>query len=73
MFKNKFYVKNAVVVFFDVLHVEITQKLQILIILTIFSKFSDDFQFSLIFGGITEEKFEKGSKKLELKAPVRKT
>ena len=59
--------------FFEVLHVEIAQKLQILKISPIFSDFSLDFQFSLILGGVMEKKSEKGSNELELKATFRET
>ena len=59
--------------FFEVLHVEIAQKLQILKISTIFSNFSVDFQFLLFFGGVMEKNSEKGSNELELKAPFRET
>ena len=52
MFEIEFYVKNA---FFEVLHVEIAQKLQILKISLIFSDFSVDFQFYLIFGGVVKK------------------
>ena len=45
--------------FFEVLHVDIAQKLQILKILTIFSDFSVEFQFSLFFGGVMEKKILK--------------
>ena len=45
--------------FFDVLYVDIAQKLQILKILTIFSNFSVEFQFSLFLGGVMEKKFWK--------------
>ena len=59
--------------FFEVLHVEIAQKLQILKISTIFSNFSVDFQFPLIFLGVMENNSEKQSNELELKAPFRET
>ena len=59
--------------FFEVLHVNIAQKLQILKILTIFSDFSVEFQFSLFLGGVMEKNSEKGSNELELKAPSRGT
>ena len=48
--------------FFEVLQVEIAQKSQILEISLIFSNFSVEFQFSLIFGGVIEKKFWKGVK-----------
>ena len=59
--------------FFEVLHVEIAQKLQILKISPIFSDFSLDFQFSLILGELWKKNSEKGSNELELKAPFRET
>ena len=59
--------------FFEVLHVDIAQKLQILKILTIFSNFSVEFQFSLSFGGVMEKNSEKGSNELELKALFKET
>ena len=59
--------------FFEVLHVEIAQKLQILKISPIFSNFSLDFQFLLILGGVMEKNSEKGSNELELKPPFRET
>ena len=43
--------------FFEVWHVEIAQKLQILQISTIFGGFLVDFAFSLIFWGGMEKKF----------------
>ena len=55
LFEIEFYVKNAF--FFEVLQVEIAQKSQILEISPIFSDFSMEFQFSLIFGGVIEKKF----------------
>ena len=55
MFEIEFYVKNAF--FFEVLQVEIAQKSQILEISLIFSDFSMEFQFSLIFWGVIEKKF----------------
>ena len=54
VFANEFYVETR---FFEVLHVDIAQKLQILKILTIFSDFSVEFQFSLFLGGVMEKKF----------------
>ena len=46
--------------FFEVLHVDIAQKLQILKILTIFSDFSVEFQFSLFLGRVMEKNLKKG-------------
>ena len=45
--------------FFEVLQVEIAQKSQILEISLIFSDFSVEFQFLLIFWGVIEKKFWK--------------
>ena len=59
--------------FFEVLHIEIAKKLQILKISPIFSDFSLDFQFSLILRGFMEKKSEKGSNEFELKPPFRET
>ena len=59
--------------FFEVLHVDIAQKLQILKILTIFSDFLVEFQFSLFLGEWWRKNSEKGSNELELKAPFRET
>ena len=56
--------------FFEVLHVDIAQKLQILKILTIFSDFSVDFQLSLILWGVKKNS-KKGSNELELMLPFR--
>ena len=47
---------------FEVLHVEIAQKLQNLEISLIFSHFLMDFQFLPIFLVIFEKKFQKGAK-----------
>ena len=49
------------------------QKLQILKILLVFSDFSEDFQFSLIFCGVIKKESEKGSHELELMPPFRGT
>ena len=46
LFEIEFYVKNAV---FEVLHIEIAQKLQMLKISLIFSDFLADFQFLPFF------------------------
>ena len=54
--------------FFEVLHVDIAQKLQILKISPIFNDFSLDFQFSLIFGGVMEKKFWKRVKWVRIDA-----
>ena len=54
MFEIEFYVKIS---FFEVLQAEIAQKSQILEISLIFSDFSVEFQFSLIFRGVIEKKF----------------
>ena len=51
---------------FEVLHVEIAQILQILNISLIFSNFSVDFQFLLIFCEVIENILKKGLNKLEL-------
>ena len=53
--------------FFEVLHVEIAQKLQILKISPIFSNFSLDFQFSLIFGGVMEKKIAEQDSHISVK------
>ena len=54
--ETEFYVKNA---FFEVLHINISQKLQIFNILLIFSNFSVDFQFYLIFVELSNKIFWK--------------
>ena len=59
--------------FFEVLQVEIAQKSQILEISLIFSDFSVEFKFSLIYWGVIEKKSEKGSNELELMPPFRGT
>ena len=66
-----FYTKNAF--FFEVLHVEIAQKLQIMKISPIFSNFSLDFQFFLFLGDLWKKNPEKGSNELELKPSFRET
>ena len=59
--------------FLEVLHVEIAQKLRNLEISLIFSNFSVDFQFLLFSAELLKKYFEKGSNELELMPPFRGT
>ena len=56
--------------FLEILHVEIAQKLQNLEILLIFNHFLMDFQFSKIFLVIFEKEFQKGAKWVEIDASL---